>query len=58
MNANTSTFEQTELLLAEAGIPATQVESCHDGNCRHRDDATFDRLLSATSLLNREKTMD
>jgi hypothetical protein len=34
MNTNSSTFERIELLLAEAGIPATPVDSCRDDDCR------------------------
>jgi len=34
MNTNTSTFEDAQRLLAEAGLSATPVESCHDDDCR------------------------
>ncbi|MBT8194660.1 MAG: hypothetical protein HKO63_00810 [Acidimicrobiia bacterium] len=34
MNTNTSTFERTERLLAEAGLSTTSVESCQDDQCR------------------------
>jgi hypothetical protein len=34
MNRNTSTLENAERLLADAGITITSVESCDDGDCR------------------------